>query len=101
MGIHRKEKMITNFLSNRFNLNILHILLYIVIGIALYDKMDWTQLLLVSTLITITNIISHVKGTANGMLYRQLMLDHNLQANEILEKIKEEAEKAKNDELPN
>ena len=101
MSILELKKMITNFLSNRFNLNILHILLYIVIGVALYNKMDWIQLLLVSTLITITNIISHVKGTANGMLYRELMLHHDLKANEILEKIREEAEKAKNDELPN
>ena len=101
MSILELKKMMANFLSNRFNLNLLHIVLYIVIGIALYNSMDWTRILMISSLIIVTNVISHVKGTANGMVYRELMLHHDLQANEILEKIREEAERAKNDDLPN
>ena len=101
MSILELKKMMANFLSNRFNLNLLHIVLYIVIGIALYNSMDWTRILMISSLIIVTNVISHVKGTANGMVYRELMLHHDLQANEILQKIREEAEKAKNDDLPN
>ena len=39
--------------------------------------------------------ITRTKGVADGMVFRQLMLDHSMKANEIVEKIKEQAEEAK------
>ena len=39
--------------------------------------------------------VTRTKGVADGMVFRQLMLDHKMKANEIVEKIKEQAKEAR------
>ena len=43
--------------------------------------------------------ITRIKAVSDGMVFRQLMSDHNMKANEIVERIKEEAEKIKKEDL--
>ena len=39
--------------------------------------------------------VTRTKAVADGMVLRQLMVNYNLKANEIVEKMKEQAEEAK------
>ena len=97
MGIFRKKGkiMITNFLSNRINLTIFQCLLYFIIGYIMGEYLTWIKLGIMFILLFGIQFITRVKSVADGMVFRQLMVDHHMDANEIVEKIKEQAEEAK------
>jgi hypothetical protein len=49
----------------------------------------------------IIQFITRTKAVADGMMFHHLMEHHNLKANEFIEMMKREADKIKNDDLPN
>ena len=57
--------------------------------------LDWIQFIVVFMMILGIQFITRVKAVADGMVFRELMLDHSMDANDIVQKIKEQAEKAK------
>ncbi len=57
--------------------------------------LDWMQLGIMFVLLFGIQFVTRTKGVADGMVFRQLMVDHNLKANDIVEKIKEQVEEAK------
>tara|TARA_Y100001938_G_C7826613_1_gene299261 strand:+ start:138 stop:422 length:285 start_codon:yes stop_codon:yes gene_type:complete len=93
MGVFKKT--IIDFLSSRVNLNLLQILLYILIGIVIYDYISLKQFSVVYLMIFGIHLTTQIKATADGMVYRQIMLDHKLRANDIIEKIKKQVEEDK------
>ena len=93
MGIFKKT--IIGFLSSRVNLNLMQILLYTLIGIILYDYISLKQFSVVYLMIFGIHFTTQIKATADGMVYRQIMLDHKLKANDIIEKIRKQVKKDK------
>ena len=57
--------------------------------------LDWIQFIVVFMMILGIQFITRIKAVADGMVFRELMVDHRMDANEIVKKIKEQAEEAK------
>jgi hypothetical protein len=45
--------------------------------------------------------ITRTKAVADGIMFRQIMMDHEVDANEIVRMIKKEADRINKDDLPN
>ena len=61
---------------------------------------NWIELGIVYVLLFGLQFITRIKAVSDGMVVRQLMLDHKMKANQVIEKIKEQAKEAKRkDEL--
>ena len=82
-------------MSNRTNLTVIQCILYLIIGYIMGKHLDWMQLGIMFVLLFGIQFVTRTKGVADGMVFRQLMVDHNLKANDIVEKIKEQVEEAK------
>ena len=69
--------MITNFLSNKWNLIILQCLLYTIVGYIMGSHLTMSELIIVFVMILLINFITHIRGVSQGMLYNQLMNDNS------------------------
>ena len=101
MGIFRKikNKIIINFLSNRTNLTVFQCLLYFMIGYLMGEYLTWSKLILMFVMVLGIQFVTRVKAVADGMVFRQLMEHHGMEANEIAARIKAEAEKMNKEDL--
>tara|TARA_Y100000310_G_C20002742_1_gene499306 strand:+ start:201 stop:404 length:204 start_codon:yes stop_codon:yes gene_type:complete len=62
--------------------------------------LDLIQMGIMFVLLFSMQFITRTKGVADGMVFRELMVNHNMKANDIVEKIKEQAEEARrNDDI--
>ena len=59
------------------------------------QHLNWIQFIVVFIMLLSIQFITRLKAVADGMVFRELMVDHNMKANDIVEKIKEQAEEAK------
>ena len=102
MGVYRKEEMkqvMINFLSNRTNLTIFQCLLYFIIGYIMGEYLTWPKLVLMFMVMLGIQFITRTKAVADGMMFREMMIDLDVDANEIVTKLKEESERLKKDDL--
>ena len=88
-----RQKIIINFLSNRINLTLFQCLLYFIIGYIMGEYLTWIKLGIMFILLFGIQFITRVKAVADGMVFRQLMEHHGMKANEIVRRIKEEADR--------
>ena len=97
MGIFKKEwkTVIINFLGSRLNLTIFQCLLYFIVGYIMGEHLTWPKLGLMFIVMLCIQFITRTKAVADGMKFRQLMTDYEMDANDIVQKIKEQAEEAK------
>ena len=101
MGIFRetRKKMITNFLSSRVNLTIFQFLLYFIMGYIMGQYLTWGKMVIMFLVVFGIQFVTRAKGVADGMMFRQLMFDNEMNdimgTNEVLEKVREEAKRAK------
>ena len=100
MGIFRKirQTIIVNFLSNRTNLTIVQCMIYLIIGYVMGQYLDWTRMILMFVLLFGIQWITRIKAVADGMVFHQLIEHHGMDANEIVKRMKEEADKMEKDE---
>ena len=100
MGIFGKirQKIIVNFLSNRTNLTLVQCMIYLIIGYVMGQYLDWTKMILMFILLLGIQWITRIKAVADGMVFHQLIEHHGMDANEIVKRIKEEADKMNKDE---
>ena len=59
------------------------------------QHLNWIQFIIVFMMLLGIQFITRIKAVADGMVFRELMVDHNMDVNEIVQKIKEQAEEAK------
>ena len=91
-------KSIITFLSSRYNLTIFQCLLYFIIGWVMGQHLTWIELGIMFVVMLGIQFITRTKAVADGMVFRQIMEDHKLDANEVVEMIKKEAEKMDNNQ---
>ena len=89
--------MITNFMSSRWNLTILQLICYFIIGWIMGEYLTWVKFGIMFVVIFIIQFVTRAKSVADGMMYRQLMVENEWEVNEVIQKIKDEADKAKKD----
>ena len=102
MGVYRKEEMkqtIINFLSSRANLTIFQCILYGVIGYIMGEHLTWTELAIMYVIMFGIQFITRTKAVADGMMFREMMIDLNTDANEIVRKMKEETDRLNKEDL--
>ena len=101
MGIFRKEWkiMISRFLGSRLNLTIFQCLMYIVIGYVMSQHLIWSELALMYILLFIIQFITRTKAVADGMMFRQMMIDLNCDTNEFVQHMKKEVDKINKKDL--
>ena len=87
------------FLSSRGNLTVFQCILYFIIGYVMGEYLTWPKMGLMFVVMFGIQFVTRAKGVADGMLFRQMMFDNEMDGimgtNEVLEKIKEEAKRAK------
>ena len=91
-------KLITSFLSSRYNLTIFQCLLYFIVGYIMGKHLGWLQLLGMFIIMLCIQFITRIKAVADGMVFHQLIEHHGMDANEIVKIIKDEAGKMEKDE---
>ena len=91
------KKAIINFMSSRGNLTIFQCILYGVVGYVMGMYLTWPKLILMLVVMYLIHLITRTKAVADGMMFRQMMLDHQVDANEIVKMIKKEADRARRD----
>ena len=102
MGVYRKEEMkqaIINFLSSRFNLTIFQCLLYFIIGYIMGEYLTWPKLGLMFVVMLGIQFITRTKAVADGMVFREMMINSQVDANEIVKRMKEEADRMNKEDL--
>ena len=91
--------MITNFLSNRTNLTIFQCILYFIIGYIMGEYLTWGKLILMFMVMLCIQFITRTKAVADGMMFRQLMIDNQMKANEFIQHMKKESDKLNKKDL--
>ena len=87
------KNSIIAFLSNRINLTIFQCLLYFIVGYVMGEYLTWPKLILMFAVMLGIQFITRTKAVADGMMFRQMMLDNQVDANEIVKMIKKEADR--------
>ena len=91
--------MIREFLSSRNNLTIFQCLMYSVVGYITYTRQfSWVEMGILFVVLFGIQFVTRLKAVADGMLFRQLMLDLDVDANEIAKRIKKEADRMNKDD---
>ena len=88
-----KDKMIINFLSSRANLTVFQCMLYLMVGYIMGQHLGWLQLIGMFIIMLCIQFITRIKAVADGMVFHQLIEHHGMDANEIVKRIKEEADR--------
>ena len=86
------------FMSNRINLTIFQCILYFIIGWVMGEHLTWLELGVMFIVMLGIQFITRTKAVADGMVIRQMMVDNQLSANEIVRKMKNEIDNIKKDE---
>ena len=90
---------IINFLSNRNNLTIFQCILYLMVGYIMGEYLSWGQMGIMFVVLFGIQFITRTKAVADGMVYRQMMIDSKVGANDLIRQMKKEMDKMKNKDL--
>ena len=93
-----KEQLIA-FLSSRANLTIFQCILYFIIGHIMGQYLSWGELGIMFIVMFLIQFITRTKAVADGMMFRQMMLDNQVSANEIIRKMKKDMDEMNNQDL--
>ena len=88
-------KAIINFMSSRNNLTIFQCILYIIVGYVMGQHLDWIRLMLMLVVMYLIQFITRTKAVADGMMFRQMMMENQWEVNDVVQKIKDEADNAR------
>ena len=90
------KKAIITFLSSRINLTIFQCILYGVIGYIMGEHLTWTELAIMFVIMFGIQFITRTKAVADGMMFRQIMIENDMETNDFLKHMKKEADKLNN-----
>ena len=93
-----KETIIA-FLSSRTNLTIFQCLLYFVIGHVMGEYLSWGQMGIMFIVMFMIQFITRTKAVADGMMFRQMMMDNQVDANEVIKQMKKEMDRLNKNDL--
>ena len=93
------KEAITNFLSNKTNLTIFQCLLYFVVGYIMGQHLTWIELCVMFIIMFGIQFITRIKGVADGIMMRQIMMDLKCDSNEFLQHMKDETDRIDKEDL--
>tara|TARA_Y100000310_G_scaffold205997_1_gene206335 strand:+ start:97 stop:300 length:204 start_codon:yes stop_codon:yes gene_type:complete len=59
--------------------------------------LSWAKIILLGIAIIGLQFITRIKAVADGMMFRQIMIDNEWEVGKVIQKIKDEADKARQD----
>ena len=74
-------------------------MLYFMIGYVMGEYLNWIKLIMMFIILFGIQFITRTKAVADGMVFRQMMMDHKVDANEIVRRIKEEADRMDKEDM--
>ena len=83
------KEIIINFLTSRTNLTIFQCLLYLMLGYMIGEYLTWQKMSIIFIVLFLIQFITRTKAVADGMMFRQIMIDSQVDANNIVQKMKE------------
>ena len=89
------NKLAISFLSNRLNITLFQCVLYFIVGYVMGQHLNWIQFIIVFIMLLGIQFITRIKAVSDGMVFRELMVEHKMDANDIVQKIKKQAEEAR------
>ena len=92
-------RSIIDFLSSKWNLIMFQCLMYFIVGYVMGQYLTWPKLILMFAMIIGIQFITRIKAVADGMMMRQIMLDNQVGANEIIKMMKKEQDKINKKDL--
>ena len=90
-------KTIITFLSSRANLTIFQCLLYFIVGYIMGQYLTWLKLGLMFVIMLCIQLITRTKAVADGMMFRQMMMELDCDTNEFLQHMKKEIKNMEED----
>ena len=93
------KQQLMAFLSSRSNLTIFQCILYFMVGYIMGEYLSWMQMITMFIVMFLIQFITRTKAVADGMMFRQMMIDSQVDANEIIRKMKKDMDKMNNQDL--
>ena len=78
-----------NFLTSRANLTIFQCILYVMVGYMMGGYLTWDKMVIMYVVLFLIQFITRTKAVADGMMFRQIMIDSQVDANDIVKKMKD------------
>jgi hypothetical protein len=83
------KQIIINFLTSRTNLTIFQCMLYLMLGYMIGEYLTWQKMSIIFVVLFLIQFITRTKAVADGMMFRQIMIDSQVDANDIVKKMKD------------
>ena len=83
------KEIIINFLTSRTNLTIFQCMLYLMLGYMIGEYLTWQKMSIIFVVLFLIQFITRTKAVADGMMFRQIMIDSQVDANDIVKKMKD------------
>ena len=83
------KQIIINFLTSRANLTIFQCILYVMVGYMMGGYLTWDKMIIMYVVLFLIQFITRTKAVADGMMFRQIMIDNQVEANNIVKKMRE------------
>ena len=93
--------MLTRFLSSRTNLTIFQCLLYFIVGYVMGQYLNWIELGIMFIVMFLIQFITRTKAVADGMIFRQIMMDNQIDANDIVKRMQKMQKEFSDDSFKN
>ena len=93
------KQAIINWISSRNNITLFQCVLYFIIGYVMGEHLTWIELGIMFMVMFLIQFITRTKAVADGMMFRQIMMDNQVDANEIIKMMKKEADRMNKDDL--
>ena len=77
------KEIIINFLTSRTNLTIFQCMLYLMLGYMIGEYLTWQKMSIIFIVLFLIQFITRTKAVADGMMFRQIMIDSQVDANNI------------------
>ena len=95
------KQTIISFLSSRTNLTIFQCLLYFIVGYIMGQHLTWLKLILMFVVMLCIQFITRTKAVADGMMFRQIIIDNQMDANDIVKRMQKMQEEFSDDSFKN
>jgi len=97
----KTKQTIISFLSSRTNLTIFQCLLYFIVGYVMGQHLTWIELGIMFIVMFGIQFITRTKSVADGMMFRQIMIDNQVDANDIVKEMQKMQEGFSDDSFKN
>ena len=97
----KTKQTIISFLSSRTNITIFQCLLYFIVGYVMGQHLTWIELGIMFIVMFLIQFITRTKAVADGMIFRQIMIDNQVDANDIVKRMQEMQEEFSDDSFKN